>query len=140
MNYSVGVKNKYMANKRSGNRHVSRAVLLAAAGLTAGYYFYASENAKKNRKIAAKWAGDLKHKVVTEAKKHGTLDKKTVANIVDAATKTYAKVSKMDSKKLAAAAGEWIEVPPPGAAGPLHSRLRLPRSAVDRGNRRRTAR
>ena len=27
--------------------------MFAAAGLAAGYYFYASENAKKHRKIAA---------------------------------------------------------------------------------------
>lgn len=106
MNYSVGVKNKCMTNKRTTERHISRAVLAAAAGLTAGYYFYASKNAKSNRKVAAKWASELKRKVMTEAKKHGTLDKKTLAKIVDTATKAYAKVSKMDSKKLSDAAGE----------------------------------
>jgi hypothetical protein len=95
-----------MKNEKPKKQHISRAVLVAAAGITAGYYFYASKNAKANRKIAAKWANDLKSKVIREAKKHGTPDKKTLANIVDAATKTYAKVSKLDSKKLADAAGE----------------------------------
>ena len=83
------------------------ALAVAAAGAAAaGYYFYASKNAKANRKIAAKWANDLKKKVVTEAKKHGTPDKNTLATIVDTATKAYAEVSKLDSKKLADAAGE----------------------------------
>lgn len=96
-----------MANKKPEKQNISRGMLVAAAaGITAGYYFYASENAKKNRKIAATWANDLKKKVVTEAKKHGTPDKKTLANIVDTATKAYAKVGKLDSKQLAAAAGE----------------------------------
>jgi hypothetical protein len=95
-----------MANKKSGSSHVSRAILVAAAGISAGYYFYASENAKKNRKIAAKWAGNLKDRVVKEAKKHGTLDKKTLAKIVNATTKTYAKMPKLDPKKLSDAAEE----------------------------------
>lgn len=95
-----------MSNKKTNQRHVSRAVLLAAAGITAGYYFYASKNAKANRKIAAKWASDLKTKVLAEAKKHGSVDKKTLAKIVDTATKTYAKVSKLDSKQLTVAAQE----------------------------------
>lgn len=95
-----------MANKKPENKNLSRAVLAAAAGITAGYYFYASKNAKKNRKVAAKWAGDLKNKVVAEAKKRGTVDKKTLAGIVDTATKAYAKVGKLDTKQLADAADE----------------------------------
>lgn len=94
-----------MAHKKSDS-HVSRAILVAAAGITAGYYFYASENAKKNRKVAAKWASELKGKVVKEAKKHGTLDKKTLAKIVDTAAKTYANMPKLDPKKLSDAAEE----------------------------------
>jgi predicted RNA methylase len=35
-------------------------ILAAAAGAAAaGYYFYGSEEGKKHRKIAAKWAGKL---------------------------------------------------------------------------------
>jgi len=94
-----------MKNKKPEKQHLARAAAVAA-GITAGYYFYASKNAKANRKIAAKWANDLKKKVVTEAKKHGTPDKNTLATIVDTATKAYAEVSKLDSKKLADAAGE----------------------------------
>ena len=57
-----------------------------AAGATAaaaGYYFFASKNAEKNRKIAAKWASDLKSDVMKESKKLQNIDRATVIKIVD---------------------------------------------------------
>jgi hypothetical protein len=80
------------------------AVALAAAG--AGYYFYASKDAKKHRKAATKWAENLRTDVVKEAKSLKTLDAKTVAMIVDESVAAYKKMGSADGKELARAASE----------------------------------
>lgn len=91
------------------------ALAAAGAAAAAGYYFYASENAPKNRKIAAKWAADLKRDVVFEAKKLKKIDKAAVAKLVDKAAKTYAANGpKVDKAALVRAARElkshWDEL------------------------------
>lgn len=104
-----------MAKKqeRKTEQKASRAGLglaaLAAAGAAAaaGYYFYASENAPKHRKIATKWAADMKREVVKEAKKLQKVDKVAVMKIVDKAAKAYAaNAPKIDKAALLQAAKE----------------------------------
>ena len=91
--------------KRGG---INPAMLAAAAAgiAAAGYYFYASEDAQKHRRIAAKWANDFKGDVIANAKKIGTIDKKTVATAVDRAVKAYAGMRNLDPSALASAAKE----------------------------------
>ncbi len=107
--------------KKSVQQKGSRAGLglaaLAAAGAAAaaGYYFYASENAPKHRKIASKWAGDMKRDVVKEAKKLQKIDKAAVMKIVNDARASYEKNGpKIDKAALMKAATElkkhWDEI------------------------------
>ncbi len=91
------------------------ALAAAGAAAAAGYYFYASENAPKHRKIAAAWAGKLKRDVMIEAKKLQKVDKTAVMKIVDKAAKAYAtNAPKIDKTALMQAAKElkahWDEV------------------------------
>lgn len=85
---------------------------LAAVGV--GYYFYASNNAKKHRKIAAKWAAGLKNDVMKRARVVKNLDRKGLAEIVDQAAQAYHKMRKIDKKDLVKAVGElksnWNEI------------------------------
>ena len=108
-----------MAKKTA--KSVSKAGLgiaaLAAAGAAAaaGYYFYASENAPKNRKIAAKWAVNMKKDVLKEAKKLKKIDKAAVMKLVNQAQSAYAKNGpKIDKEALMKAAMElkknWDEI------------------------------
>lgn len=76
------------------------AAATAVAG-AAGYYFFASKNAKENRKIAAKWAGDLKKKAVAEVKMLKKATPKAFSAIVDKAAKAYAHVDAAELKKAA---------------------------------------
>lgn len=78
----------------------------AAAAAAAGYFFYASPDAKKNRKIATKWAGDMKKDVVREAKKIKNIDKAQLASIVDQAASAYESAKNVDKKDLIKAAKE----------------------------------
>ncbi len=55
---------------------------------------------------AAKWAGGFKKEVIREAKMLKTIDARSVARAVDAATATYATVRSVDRKDLARAAKE----------------------------------
>jgi uncharacterized protein HemX len=65
-------------------------ILAAAAGAAAaGYYFYGSEEGKKHRKIAAKWAGNMKADVIKQAKKVQNVDRKAIEGIIMSASKTY---------------------------------------------------
>lgn len=108
-----------MAKKtaKRGSRAGLGIAALAAAGAAAaaGYYFYASENAPRNRKIAAKWAGDMKKDVIREAKKLKKIDKAAVMKLVNQAQTAYAKNGpKIDKAALMNAASElkkhWDEI------------------------------
>ena len=68
---------------------VGAGLATAAAVAAAGYYFYASKGAKKHRKIAAKWASDMKVEVIKEAKKLEKMSPKAYAALVDRIAKTY---------------------------------------------------
>lgn len=83
------------------------ALAAAGAAAAAGYYFYASENAPKHRKIAARWAGDMKRDVLKEAKALKKIDKAAVMKLVDKAAKAYSKNGpKVDKQALIRAAKE----------------------------------
>jgi uncharacterized protein HemX len=106
---------KKTVQKGSGVGLGLAALAAAGAAAAAGYYFYASENAPKNRKIAAKWAGDLKRDVVKEAKKLKKIDRAAIMKVVDDAAKTYAaNAPRIDKQALLRAAKElkahWDEV------------------------------
>ncbi|MFA7302858.1 MAG: hypothetical protein WC030_03890 [Candidatus Paceibacterota bacterium] len=64
---------------------------LAAVGAAAaaGYYYYASPAAKKHRKIAAKWATDMKKEAMRDAKSFKEDSEKGFAKIVDTVAKGY---------------------------------------------------
>jgi hypothetical protein len=90
----------------------------AGAAAAAGFYFYGSKDATKNRKKTAKWANEMKDKVVKEAKKQAKvavkLDKQAMAVIVDRASKAYEGVRNVKREDLLAAANElkqnWKEI------------------------------
>lgn len=88
------------------------ALALAAAG--AGYYFYGDKKAKKHRQAASKWAMGMKSSVLKQARVLKHVEQKSVAKIVDEATKAYTNVKNLDKKDLAQAARElktnWKEI------------------------------
>lgn len=111
------------AKKKSDNgakmaAEIGAGLVAAAGAAAAGYYFYASKDASKNRKKTAKWAGEMKDKVVKEAKKElkvaAKLDKQAMAIIVDRATKAYEGVRSIKREDLMLAASElkqnWKEI------------------------------
>ena len=79
---------------------------VAAAVASAGYYFFGSKSADKNRKVAVKWAHNLKADVVKGARKLKKLDQKAYATIVDQATKAYSSVKSIHPADLKNAAME----------------------------------
>lgn len=93
---------------------VGAGLIGAAAAAAAGYYFYATKDAKKNRKLAAKWATDLKRDVVREAKKLQNVDRAKMLKIVDTAATAYETVRSVDKKDLTGAVKElkknWQEL------------------------------
>jgi hypothetical protein len=104
-------------NGKSGNgmaTGVGAGLVAAAAAAGAGYYFYFSKEAKAHRKVAAKWATDLKREVVRQAKKAKELEQDTVHAIVDKAAAAYRGVKSIDAAHLMTAAGElkdnWTEI------------------------------
>jgi hypothetical protein len=87
-------------------KHIARGLIATAAGVAAGYYFYGSKDAHTHRKVAAKWATDLKSDVVKRAKKLKNIDQKTMMDVVDSAAKAYAGARDLDRKEVAKAAAE----------------------------------
>ncbi len=79
----------------------SRAKILGAAvGAVAGYYFYASKNAEKNRKVAASWANRFKKDVLKQAKGLKNLNRASLSGVVDGVSKAYEGVRSLDQKDL----------------------------------------
>lgn len=81
---------------------------LVAAGVVAaaGYYFYGSKGAKQHRKIAAKWAGDMKKEVVREARRVKNMDAKDFAKVVDTVASTYQSARSINATEVKRAAKE----------------------------------
>ena len=98
-----------MAKKTTNGKVVAEiAAGLVAAGsaAAAGYYFYADKNAKKHRKLAAKWAADLKKDAIREAKKLKVEGAKDFGKVVDQVSKTYREVRAINAADVKRAATE----------------------------------
>ena len=80
--------------------------LVAAGAAAAGYYFYGSKDAKKHRKIAAKWATDMKKDVLKGAKKLEDASPKAFSAMVDSVAKTYQSARSIDAADMRRAAKE----------------------------------
>lgn len=85
---------------------VGAGVVAAAALAAAGYYFYASQNAKKNRQVAAKWAIDMKRDVVKRAKALKNVDRAAVAAVVEQSARAYKGIRGLDRGEVERAAKE----------------------------------
>lgn len=85
---------------------IGAGLAVVAATAAAGYYFYASKGAKKHRKIAAKWANNMKSEVMREAKKLENASPKTFAAIVDRVAETYQGVRSIKANDVKRAAKE----------------------------------
>lgn len=90
------------------------ALAAAAAAAAAGYYFYASKDAPKHRRIATRWASGLKREALREVKRLKQLDRAQVMSAIDAATAAYETARSVDPKELMRAARElknnWRDV------------------------------
>jgi len=97
---------KKVANTKGKVAAEIGAGLIAAGAAAAGYYFYGSKNAKSHRKIAAKWANDMKTEVVKKAKKLEKIGEKDFAKVVDAAAAAYRGARSVNATDLKRAANE----------------------------------
>lgn len=95
-----------MDKKTTQALEIGAGVAAVAALAGAGYYFYASKDAKKHRQAASKWATGLKREVVKQAKKLEKLDARSVARIVDDAAMAYEDVKSLKKEDLRAAMKE----------------------------------
>lgn len=82
------------------------AALAAVAGAAAGYYFYGTQNAKKHRSAASAWAKGMKADVHKQVKSLKNIDAKSVAKIVDQASKSYQSAKGASTVDVALAAKE----------------------------------
>lgn len=100
----------------TNNRKKVSPVLLAgaAAGLAAGYYFYASKNAKQNRKAAMAWGKALKEQVVEQAGKVKNLDRTNILKAIDTVAGGYERAREIDMRQIRSAVQElrknWKEI------------------------------
>jgi hypothetical protein len=102
-----------MIKKSTASKGLGVAAALAGVA-AAGYYFYASPEAKQHRKIATKWASTMKSDVLKQAKALKNIDRKSVEAIIMNAQKTYKGLKNMDHKEVERAARElkmnWQEI------------------------------
>ncbi|HEY4488486.1 MAG TPA: hypothetical protein VJB97_03130 [Candidatus Paceibacterota bacterium] len=84
----------------------TKMTLAGAAVAAAGYYFYASKNAAKHRKVAARWAEGFKKEAQKHVKKLDRIDSAAIARAVDKAAIAYGSLRTIDKKALAVAARE----------------------------------
>ncbi|MDP1689715.1 MAG: hypothetical protein Q8L52_00720 [bacterium] len=85
---------------------IGAGLIAAGAAAAAGYYFYGSKQAKKHRKIAAKWAGDMKSEVIREVKGLKGVNAKNFAKVVDTVASTYRGVRSVNAADIKRAANE----------------------------------
>ena len=98
-----------MAKKTHTGRVVGEVGIgLAAVGAAAalGYYFYGSDTAHKHRRIAAKWARDMKKEVIRETKKLKEDNPEVFAMVVDRVARAYRNIGGIDKTELQRAARE----------------------------------
>ena len=83
---------------------------LVAGAAAAGYYFYGSEDAKKHRKVAAKWAHTFKKEVSSQVAMAKKIDRATVSAVVTKATVAFKKqMPHVDAKELKALGAELTQ-------------------------------
>lgn len=85
---------------------VGAGLVAAGAAAAAGYYFYGSKNAKKHRKIAAKWADDMEKEVVREAKRLEKSSPEAFAAVVDRVANMYRGARSVNAADVKRAANE----------------------------------
>ncbi len=103
------MKKTIKAKTTSAGKTASRigaGLVAAGAAAAAGYYFYGSTHAKKHRKIAAKWAADMKKEAVKEAKNLKNASPEAFAAVVDRVAKTYQGVRSIKVGDVKRAANE----------------------------------
>ncbi|MFA6414968.1 MAG: hypothetical protein WCV89_03235 [Candidatus Paceibacterota bacterium] len=107
------MKNKTTHAKKTNAKKLAAEIgagLVAAAGAAAaGYYFYGSKDAKKHRKIVAKWATSMKNEVVREVKRLKKVSPREFAAIVDRVAKTYQVTRNIHAADMKRAAKELKE-------------------------------
>lgn len=102
--------------KRNGKglRRALVAGAATAAGLAAGYYFYASKDAKKNRKVALAWGKGLKDQVLEQAGKMKDLDRTKIFKAIDTVAGGYERAREIDVRQVRSAVQElrknWKEI------------------------------
>ncbi len=113
--------NKNTSNKNNKTKQKGRGAEIGAglaavgAALAAGYYFYVSDNAKKNRKMVADWAVDLKGDVLAKAKTlKSNLNKESLMDAIDEVAQTYYTAKNINKKDVGNAVKElkdnWSKV------------------------------
>lgn len=100
-----------MANGMINRKQAAGLGALAATAVTAGaaaagYYFYASKDASKHRKIAAKWAMNMKSDVMKQARQMKKFDQKMLGMVIAQAAKKYEVMKSVDKKDVAKAVKE----------------------------------
>lgn len=85
---------------------IGAGLAVAGAAAAAGYYFYASKQAKKHQKLAVQWANGLKREVIREVKQLDKIDPEKVAKVVDTVVDTYRGVRSINAADLRRAANE----------------------------------
>ncbi len=85
---------------------IGAGLVAVGAAAAAGYYFYGSTHAKKHRKIAAKWASDMKKEVIRETTRVKNIDAKDFAKVVDAVATTYRTARSVNAADVKRAANE----------------------------------
>lgn len=100
------MKAKKTTNLGKNAMKIGAGLVAAGAAAAAGYYFYGSKNAKKHRKIAAKWATDMQKEVLKEAKNLKNVSPEKLAVIVDRVAKTYRGARSVKAADVKRAANE----------------------------------
>ncbi len=97
---------KKKMNARKTAVEIGAGLVAASAAAAAGYYFYGSKSAKSHRKIAAKWAADMKKEVMRETQNLKRMTPEAFAAVVDRVAKTYQTVRSVDATDVRRAAKE----------------------------------
>ena len=107
-----------MTNKKIekvSNTGTGVGIVAVGAALAAGYYFYMSKNAKKNRKMVEGWAVSLKDEVMEKAKTiKDSLNKESLVNIIDEVAENYYTAKNVTKEDVTALVNElkqnWSKV------------------------------
>lgn len=100
-------------SKQKSSGHAG-AVLAAVAAITAGVYFFATKQGKKQRIKLQGWVMKAEHDVMERLKDVGEVNKEAYEAIVDAVLENYRKAKKVDVEVLsdlrAELLGQWKNI------------------------------